>query len=335
MGHLLGNMIQNYQTYHHALRARMAWQQLGHCSQSLAKLLGIVRRIAGISFVTRVLCLEDLLVAMGYVSQDAWRATFLRSVRVIGCRLPALTGRCRARTVRVRAACELWECSLGVAPAPFGPTPRHGSRAPPGRVQDIEWLTKIIGVDSELALRTTPGHGGVARTLGSKTHFPGAVVTYAAIHVLQQIAGARPDRLQLIASATVTKLLATGGKVTGVEYSTEGVRRAVRGRCMCCMLCALRSTTYATRHRLCVVCCTPSALCYICCICSHTHKLAVWMGVHPGVEKVEVVRGRLARCLRRQGQARAAQRWRQVTAARAFGPCQVAPPPKCGLFTSP
>jgi len=95
--------------------------------------------------------------------------------------------------------------------------------------KDVEWLTKLIGVDAELVLRATPGHGGVARTLGTKTHFPGAVVTYATIHILQQIAVARPDKLELVASATVTRLLTKGDKVVGVEYTAGGTTMTLNG----------------------------------------------------------------------------------------------------------
>jgi len=87
--------------------------------------------------------------------------------------------------------------------------------------EDANWLMKILAVDSELVLRLTPGHGKTARTIGTKTHFPGAVLTYALIHLLQEVAQGRPDRLQIISSARVTKLLTAGTRVVGVEFSRE------------------------------------------------------------------------------------------------------------------
>jgi len=85
--------------------------------------------------------------------------------------------------------------------------------------KDVEWLTSAIGVKDEMSLRLTPGHGKTARTLGTKTHFPGAVVTYAVIHVLESIAQAKPDLLQIITGASVTRILTQGSKVTGVEFN--------------------------------------------------------------------------------------------------------------------
>jgi len=96
--------------------------------------------------------------------------------------------------------------------------------------QDFEWLTKACGQVNELVLRLTPGHGQTVRTVGTKTHFPGAVITYAAIHVLQQIAAVNPDRLELINSAEVTKLVQEGKKVVGVEYKkADGTTATRRG----------------------------------------------------------------------------------------------------------
>lgn len=77
----------------------------------------------------------------------------------------------------------------------------------------MDWLLNLAGCKDEMVLRLTPGHGKVARTLGTRDHFPGAVVTYAVIHQLEQIAKARPETLKLITSATVTKLLTEGSKV--------------------------------------------------------------------------------------------------------------------------
>eukprot|EP00425_Heterocapsa_triquetra_P040960 CAMPEP_0195069408 /NCGR_PEP_ID=MMETSP0448-20130528/13712_1 /TAXON_ID=66468 /ORGANISM="Heterocapsa triquestra, Strain CCMP 448" /LENGTH=559 /DNA_ID=CAMNT_0040101007 /DNA_START=71 /DNA_END=1746 /DNA_ORIENTATION=- len=95
---------------------------------------------------------------------------------------------------------------------------------------DVQWLTKALGVNSELVLRATPGHSGIARMIGTKTHFPGAVVTYAAMHILQQIAVAHPGILQIVAQAEVKKLVTSGTKVTGVEYMKGGKMTSLEGQ---------------------------------------------------------------------------------------------------------
>jgi len=95
--------------------------------------------------------------------------------------------------------------------------------------QDVEWLTKALGVNSELVIRLTPGHGLKARTIGTKTHFPGAVVTYAAIHVLQQVAAAHPDKLEIVPQAEVKQLIKAGSAVTGVEYLKDGRVTRIQG----------------------------------------------------------------------------------------------------------
>jgi len=91
--------------------------------------------------------------------------------------------------------------------------------------KDVDWLLNLAGCKDEMVLRLTPGHGRVARTLGSKDHFPGAVVTYAVIHQLETIAKAKPDKLKIITSATVTKLVTEGSKVVGVEYQAGGTAK--------------------------------------------------------------------------------------------------------------
>jgi len=108
-----------------------------------------------------------------------------------------------------------------------GPAAQALIQAGPG---DVQWITSVLGVDSELVLRLTPGHGRQPRTIGTKTHFPGAVVTYAAIHVLQQVATAKPDRLQIITSARVTGLTkGSGGKVCGVAFEQGGEKKTLNG----------------------------------------------------------------------------------------------------------
>ena len=91
--------------------------------------------------------------------------------------------------------------------------------------QDVDWLLNLAGCKDEMALRLSPGHKNVARTLGTKTHFPGAVVTYAVMHQLDGIAKAKPDKLKLVTSATVSKLLTEGSKVVGVEYQAGGTQQ--------------------------------------------------------------------------------------------------------------
>jgi|Orb8nscriptome_3_FD_contig_111_243098_length_990_multi_3_in_0_out_0_3 hypothetical protein len=59
-----------------------------------------------------------------------------------------------------------------------------------------------------MVFRLIRGHGKVPRTLGTKDHFPGAVVTYAVMHQLEKIAKAKPSKLKMIVtSATVSKLI--------------------------------------------------------------------------------------------------------------------------------
>ena len=80
--------------------------------------------------------------------------------------------------------------------------------------KDVDWLLNLAGCKDEMVLRLTPGHGKVPRTLGTKDHFPGAVVTYAVMHQLEKIAKAKPDKLKIVTSATVSKLITEGNKVT-------------------------------------------------------------------------------------------------------------------------
>eukprot|EP00933_Yihiella_yeosuensis_P037531 TRINITY_DN31497_c0_g1_i1.p1 TRINITY_DN31497_c0_g1~~TRINITY_DN31497_c0_g1_i1.p1 ORF type:complete len:967 (-),score=281.29 TRINITY_DN31497_c0_g1_i1:158-3058(-) len=85
--------------------------------------------------------------------------------------------------------------------------------------KDVDWLLELANVKDEVTLRLTPGHGKIARTLGTKDHFPGAVVTYGVIHALELAAKANPDLLQIVTGATVTRLLTKGAQVSGAEYS--------------------------------------------------------------------------------------------------------------------
>lgn len=91
--------------------------------------------------------------------------------------------------------------------------------------KDVDWLLNLAGCKDEMVLRLTPGHGKVARTLGTKDHFPGAVVTYAVMHQLEKIAKAKPDKLKIVTSATVSKLITEGNKVVGVEYQAGGAAK--------------------------------------------------------------------------------------------------------------
>lgn len=91
--------------------------------------------------------------------------------------------------------------------------------------KDVDWLLNLAGCKDEMVLRLTPGHGKVARTLGTKDHFPGAVVTYAMMHQLEKIAKAKPDKLKIVTSATVSKLITEGNKVVGVEYQAGGAAK--------------------------------------------------------------------------------------------------------------
>ena len=90
--------------------------------------------------------------------------------------------------------------------------------------KDVDWLLNLAGCKDEMALWLTPGHKG-ARTLGTKDHFPGAVVTYAVVHQLDGIAKAKPNKLKLVTSATVSKLITEGSKVVGVEYQAGGIEK--------------------------------------------------------------------------------------------------------------
>mmetsp|Transcript_18058 Transcript_18058/g.39766 ORF Transcript_18058/g.39766 Transcript_18058/m.39766 type:complete len:87 (+) Transcript_18058:395-655(+) len=58
-----------------------------------------------------------------------------------------------------------------------------------------------------MVFRLIRGHGKVPRTFGTKDHFPGAVVTYAVMHQLEKIAKAKPNKLKIVTSATVSKLI--------------------------------------------------------------------------------------------------------------------------------
>jgi len=92
--------------------------------------------------------------------------------------------------------------------------------------KDVEWLLQLAGVQEEMTLRNSPGHT-VARMLGTKEHFPGAVVTYAVVHQLEELLKKRPDRLKIQTSATVTKLITQGDKVVGVEYAAGSKQTAM------------------------------------------------------------------------------------------------------------
>eukprot|EP00928_Gymnodinium_smaydae_P038746 TRINITY_DN2664_c0_g2_i1.p1 TRINITY_DN2664_c0_g2~~TRINITY_DN2664_c0_g2_i1.p1 ORF type:complete len:1009 (+),score=201.31 TRINITY_DN2664_c0_g2_i1:106-3027(+) len=94
--------------------------------------------------------------------------------------------------------------------------------------KDVDWLMSRLGVEDQLVLHKTPGHAE-ARTLGSTKFFPGMVVTYAAIQILQRIADAKPEMIQIVPSAEVTKLLGSRGKVTGVEYRLNGETKTISG----------------------------------------------------------------------------------------------------------
>ena len=89
----------------------------------------------------------------------------------------------------------------------------------------MDWLLNLAGCKDEMVLRLTPGHQKTPRTLGTRDHFPGAVVTYAVMHQLDTIAKAKPDKLKIVTSATVTKLVVEGSKVTGVEYQAGGAQK--------------------------------------------------------------------------------------------------------------
>ncbi|CAJ1373427.1 unnamed protein product [Effrenium voratum] len=91
--------------------------------------------------------------------------------------------------------------------------------------KDVDWLLSLAGCKDEMVLRLTPGHQKTPRTLGTRDHFPGAVVTYAVMHQLDTIAKAKPDKLKIVTSATVTKLVVEGSKVTGVEYQAGGAQK--------------------------------------------------------------------------------------------------------------
>jgi len=93
-----------------------------------------------------------------------------------------------------------------------------------GATKDVEWLLSLAGVKDEVRLCLAPGHGSTQRVLTTEKNFTGQVVTYAVVHQLQEIAKARPDRLKLITTATVNKLICEGNQVTGVEYSTDGTK---------------------------------------------------------------------------------------------------------------
>lgn len=97
--------------------------------------------------------------------------------------------------------------------------------------QDVDWLLRSLGVNDELVLRLTPGHGKTARTVSAKAHFPGQVITYAAIQILSQIAQSKPERVQIATGAAVIGLLTAGtNKVTGVEYARAGATEKVMGQ---------------------------------------------------------------------------------------------------------
>lgn len=96
--------------------------------------------------------------------------------------------------------------------------------------KDVDWLSQALAFDDELTLRVSPGHSKVCRTLGTKTHFPGMVVTYGAAQHLQRLADSKCGMLNIIVSAQVTKLVTEEGRVKGVEYFKDGASTKIMGQ---------------------------------------------------------------------------------------------------------
>mmetsp|Transcript_162897 Transcript_162897/g.312888 ORF Transcript_162897/g.312888 Transcript_162897/m.312888 type:complete len:1014 (+) Transcript_162897:129-3170(+) len=97
----------------------------------------------------------------------------------------------------------------------------------------VDWLITTLRMKADLALVDSPGHS-TKRVIGAKDNFPGAVLTYKTLQVLQLISKSNPNRLQIICDAEVTNLKTEGtfmvSKVTGVEYKLkDGERKTVMG----------------------------------------------------------------------------------------------------------
>jgi cytochrome b involved in lipid metabolism/aspartate oxidase len=86
--------------------------------------------------------------------------------------------------------------------------------------KDVDWLLQNMGLIEDLVLYKTPGHA-VKRTLGVSKKFPGQLITYTCVLMLQKIAEVRQDLVKIMTNVSVKKLLQDGGKVVGVEYVND------------------------------------------------------------------------------------------------------------------
>jgi len=85
----------------------------------------------------------------------------------------------------------------------------------------VEWLQDKFALDLSLVSRL--GGHSFPRTHRGKEKFPGMTITYALMEKLDDLARTKPDQVQIILKAKVTKLITeSDGSVSGVEYQHNG-----------------------------------------------------------------------------------------------------------------
>jgi flavocytochrome c len=92
----------------------------------------------------------------------------------------------------------------------------------------VEWLQDKFALDLSLVSRL--GGHSFPRTHRGKEKFPGMTITYALMEKLDDLARSKPDQVQIILKAKVTKLITeSDGSVSGVEYQHNGQSHTVYG----------------------------------------------------------------------------------------------------------
>jgi flavocytochrome c len=95
----------------------------------------------------------------------------------------------------------------------------------------VHWLQDSFALDLSLVSRLG-GHSN-ERTHRGKEKFPGMTITYALMEALEaECDKGVAARAKIISRASVTRLLQSGGAVTGVEYEVEGLKRTAHASCV-------------------------------------------------------------------------------------------------------
>ncbi|GAA5828937.1 hypothetical protein JCM3766R1_003875 [Sporobolomyces carnicolor] len=84
----------------------------------------------------------------------------------------------------------------------------------------VDWLIKRFGLDLSKVSRL--GGHSYERTHRGGAQFPGMTITVALMDKLEEISEREPERVKIVKTATMQKLIKEGDKVVGVEYEYQG-----------------------------------------------------------------------------------------------------------------